>query len=187
MNEAEDQLVELTTRPNELDAGLVCEVLRSGGVACTTRQADGAALGIFGASSFNPIAVLVRAGDLPAARRLLENRRSESVDIDWSEVDVGEPADDIARRIAARDGVGSARAGDGSGAGRGGRGLGGDDAGADVFGESPARRRERRAGAAVFVAMALVVLVAGLTGGPVGLIVALAGVSVVAAVRVFRA
>ncbi len=101
--EREDDLVELTTRPNELDAGLVCEVLRSGGVEATMRAADGIALGVFGASSFNPISVLVRRDRLEEAAKLLSDRKQDSVDIDWEEVDVGEPADDIARRIAQRD------------------------------------------------------------------------------------
>lgn len=161
MTDPDDQLVELTTRPNELDAGLICEVVRAGGVECVTRQASGAALGIFGASSFNPISVMVRRGDLTAARRLLEHRRSESVDIDWSEVDVGEPADDIARGIAERE------AGRASGVG--------------------SERRAARGGVTpMFITLGLVVLVAGIAAGPMALIVALAAVAVIAAFHVLR-
>ena len=101
--EREDDLVELTTRPNELDAGLVREVLRSGGIECSVRAASGIALGVFGASSFNPMSVMVRRDELDNAQRLLTDQREASVDIDWEEVDVGEPADDIARKIAERD------------------------------------------------------------------------------------
>lgn len=101
--EREDDLVELTTRPNELDAGLVCEVLRSGGIEATMRAASGIALGVFGASSFNPVSVLVRRDMVDEANRLLSENKQASVDIDWEEVDVGEPADDIARKIAQKD------------------------------------------------------------------------------------
>jgi hypothetical protein len=101
--EREDDLVELTTRPNELDAGLVREVLRSGGIECSVRAASGVALGVFGASSFNPMTIMVRRDELENAQRLLTDQRAASVDIDWEDVDVGEPADDIARKIAEKD------------------------------------------------------------------------------------
>jgi len=103
LTQREDELVELTTRPNELDAELVREVLRGGGIESVARVANGFALGVFGASSFNPICVLVRRDELEAANRLLTTRREESVDIDWAEVDVGEPADEVARGIAGKD------------------------------------------------------------------------------------
>lgn len=103
MTQRDDELVELTTRPNELDAELVRDVLRGGGIESVARVANGYALGVFGASSFNPICVLVRRDELDAANRLLTTRREESVDIDWAEVDVGEPADEVARGIAGKD------------------------------------------------------------------------------------
>ncbi|MFM9956803.1 MAG: hypothetical protein ACKVZJ_01895 [Phycisphaerales bacterium] len=157
MTDPENQLVELTTRPNELDAGLLCEVLRSGGVECVTRQANSAALGIFGASSFNPIAVMVRAGDFITAQRLLENRRSESVDIDWNEVDVGEPADDIARDIAQREADGKAGV-----------------------------STRTRSNVALVAAAAVLVVTIGFLAGPLAMLIGVAVIAVVYAIKTLR-
>ncbi len=96
----DDDLVELTTRPNEMDAGLIREVLAAAGIESTQHVADGFALGVFGANMFNPVTVRVRRHQLADARAALEQNRQDSVDIDWSEVDVGEPQDEIARRVA---------------------------------------------------------------------------------------
>lgn len=98
-----EQLVELTTRPNELDAGLIVEVLRSAGIFAVTRVAGSGTLGVFGASTFNPTRVMVREADATAAAAVLAENKQASVDIDWAEVDVGEPQDEIARELAARD------------------------------------------------------------------------------------
>lgn len=96
----DDDLVELTTRPNEMDAGLIREVLAAAGIESTQHVADGFALGVFGANMFNPVTVRVRRHQLSEARAALEQNRQDSVDIDWSEVDVGEPQDEIARRLS---------------------------------------------------------------------------------------
>lgn len=100
---SDDDLVELTTRPNEMDAGLVREVLRAEGIETWQRVSGSGTLGVFGASTFNPTIVLVRRAELTDAQSVMNRRREESVDLDWSEVDVGEPQDDIARSIAAQD------------------------------------------------------------------------------------
>lgn len=99
MSEGPDDLVELTTRPNEMDAALIRQVLSDAGIQSATRVANSAALGIFGASSFNSITVMVRRRDVDRANASLRQNRTDSVDIDWNEVDLGEPQDEIARRL----------------------------------------------------------------------------------------
>ena len=103
MAAAPDDLVELTTRPNELDAAIIRQVLTDAGIESWQRMADGARLGMFGASNFNPTTVLVERGKLEAAAAALDRNKSDSVDLDWTEVDVGEPEDEIAKRIASQD------------------------------------------------------------------------------------
>lgn len=104
-----DEMVELTTRPNELDAGLIRGVLEAAGIESAQRVSGSGTLGVFGASAFNPTVVLVRRDQLDAAREALRARRDESVDIDWSEVDVGEAEDQLAARIARGEGPGPRR------------------------------------------------------------------------------
>lgn len=102
MAAAPDDLVELTTRPNELDAAIIRQVLTDAGIESWQRMADGARLGMFGASNFNPTTVLVERGKLEAAAAALDRNKSDSVDLDWTEVDVGKPEDEMASRIASR-------------------------------------------------------------------------------------
>jgi len=100
-----EKLVELRTLANEFQAGVIASILEEAGVYATTSSGDGASLGIFGATGFRPTSVWVRAADVERAEDVLEQRREESVDLDWSEVDVGDPDPDdkVAQRIAARD------------------------------------------------------------------------------------
>lgn len=55
-----------------------------------------------GAAAAMRVDLLVRRRDLDRAARLLEDNRRDSVDIDWNEIDLGEPADRTAARIAGR-------------------------------------------------------------------------------------
>jgi len=103
MAEAHPELADLTTRPNELDAGLVRAVLSEAGIEAWLHTAPGALLGAFGTLTFVPTIVRVRESDLERAQQVLDRNRQDSVDLDWDEVDVGEPADDLAAAIAATD------------------------------------------------------------------------------------
>lgn len=98
----DEQLVELTTTVNETEAGVLRAVLESEGIESWQYAADGASLGVFGASLLTPTRVMVRRSQAAEARRRLDARREDSVDLDWNEVDVGEPADELARRISQR-------------------------------------------------------------------------------------
>lgn len=86
-----DRQVELTTAHNEPAAGAIVALLDDAGIDAWSRPSDyiGGAVGIFGSLSMTPTTVMVRESDAARARALLEEARSDSVDIDWGEVDVG--------------------------------------------------------------------------------------------------
>ena len=96
-------LAELMTAANEGEAGIVRAALQAEGIPTWQHTADTALLGIFGASGMHATTVRVRSADLQRARELLDRVRQDSVDLDWNEVDVGQPEDALAARIAARD------------------------------------------------------------------------------------
>lgn len=95
MPETPDDLVELRTVVNELEAGMIESVLGEAGIPASHRTAKGIYLAM-GMSSLNPSTVLVRRGDVERAEEVLSANRKDSVDIDWDEVDVGEPEDRVA-------------------------------------------------------------------------------------------
>lgn len=96
-------LVELTTVANEAEAGMIIGVLADAGIEAWSYSAPGVGLGAFGSLSLAPTVVAVRGGDVDEARAVLDRNREDSVDLDWSEVDVGEPEDADAAMIAGRD------------------------------------------------------------------------------------
>lgn len=98
-----NKMVEVRRVVNEFEAGIIVALLQDAGIQSRVVDFDGASRGIFGAASFFPRSVLVRRGDAARADEVLTRRREESVDLDWDEVDVGDPADGLARRIAAGD------------------------------------------------------------------------------------
>ena len=72
--------VRLTVVSNEMEAEMLCGLLRSNGIACNHRKTDSA--GAIGAETggfamAGPTEVLVHERDLEAARALLENPSSE--------------------------------------------------------------------------------------------------------------
>lgn len=85
-----DDLVELVSVPVEFQAEAIAASLRERGVPA---RAIGGALAGFRAEAPALVRVVVLRRDLPAARAALERARAESVDIDWEDVDVGEPED----------------------------------------------------------------------------------------------
>lgn len=100
-----DELVELTAAPTEAQAAIIQSVLADAGIESCTQKAPGfdyLGLGTFG---FTVTSIAVRKGDLESARAVLSRNRQDSVDLDWSEVDVGEPEDQVSAEIAGRDEV----------------------------------------------------------------------------------
>ena len=87
-----DTLVDLTSAASEFEASVMVESLKSEGVPAFTFSNAGMTLQWEIAATM-PFRVCVRSEDVEKARKILRSAREESVDIDWSEVDVGENTD----------------------------------------------------------------------------------------------
>lgn len=94
-SETAEELVELRTVVNELEAGVIRSVLSEAGIPSSQHTANGLFLGVFGANPFNPTTVRVRREDVQRAEDALAANRKDSVDIDWDEVDVGVPEERV--------------------------------------------------------------------------------------------
>ena len=81
----------LTSTPLEMQAGIIVGALQENGIKATMAGQTTAG---FRAEAPGWVQVLVAEEDLPRARAVLEELRRESKDIDWSQIDVGEPEDE---------------------------------------------------------------------------------------------
>jgi len=88
-----DILVPFTTARTEFEASAIAAALRSEGIPAEVFATAGNALG-WEAAMTNPIRVMVRRRDVDSASGVLKAIRAESIDIDWNDVDVGEPEAD---------------------------------------------------------------------------------------------
>lgn len=93
-----DEPVTLTTARTEFEANVIAQSLRAEGVEARVVSVVGAVLGPYVPGMEDPINVLVRAADLDRARATLAQTRSDSVDIAWDELDVGETEDPLSTR-----------------------------------------------------------------------------------------
>jgi hypothetical protein len=69
--------VRLTVVPDEMQAEVVCGVLRENGIACSYRKTDmAAAIGTYGGgyAIAGPTEILVDQGNLDSARKLLDQK-----------------------------------------------------------------------------------------------------------------
>jgi hypothetical protein len=83
-------IVELTSVHAEFQAEAIAAALRARGIEA---RVLGGALAGFRAEAPGAAKVVVFRRDLTAARAILAEVRSESVDIDWDEIELGEPED----------------------------------------------------------------------------------------------
>ncbi len=83
-----DEVVVLTTTQLEYQAQLITAALEQEGII--VHPAGGSITG-FKAEAPGEMKVFVKAGDLQRAREALVRIREEDSEIDWSQVDVGEP------------------------------------------------------------------------------------------------
>lgn len=88
MNTNSSDLETLVTVSNEVEAAAIVGALQEKGVEAV---ATGGYISGFKAEAPGDVKVLVRHGEADQARRMLNQIRQEETDIDWSEVDVGEP------------------------------------------------------------------------------------------------
>jgi hypothetical protein len=89
--------VVLTTTPTEFQAEAIAAALREHGVAAMT---EGGMVATFRVEAPAHARVMVKRRDLRVAQVILRSIRSDSVDLDWDEIDVG-TRDDL--RSAERD------------------------------------------------------------------------------------
>lgn len=88
MTQDPQEFVELFSRTTELEAEIAAAALRNRGFDV---QVVGGLLTGFRAEAPVRARVMVRRAELQAAKAAWEETRADSVDIDWSQVDVGEP------------------------------------------------------------------------------------------------
>jgi hypothetical protein len=81
----------LTSAPTEMHAGIIVAALEENGVKSTT---SGEATAGMRAEAPGWVQILVTEEDLPRAQAVLQEVLRESSDIDWSQIDVGQPEDE---------------------------------------------------------------------------------------------
>jgi hypothetical protein len=81
----------LTSAPNEMEAGVIVGALEEEGIKATM---SGVYTAGFRAEAPGWVQVLVTEKDLPRAQEILDGVRTHHDDVDWSQVDVGEPEDE---------------------------------------------------------------------------------------------
>lgn len=100
MSEDPDSLVTLLTADSQFAAHTIVAVLEDAGIEAVAFDATAAGLGLGISSGMIGVPVQVRRADLERARIALDQNASDSIDVDWNAVDVGQlseaPAKDTA-------------------------------------------------------------------------------------------
>ena len=91
MHDHSDNIVLLTSTPTEMQAGIIVAALEENGIKA---MMTGQTVAGFRAEAPGWVQVLVTETELANARRVLEEMGHAGNDIDWSQVDVGEPEDE---------------------------------------------------------------------------------------------
>lgn len=86
-----EHIVVVATAPNELEAGVMVAALEEAGIKSTMSGADTAdfRVGVPG-----DVQILVAKEDEARAREVIRLGEENQEDVDWSQVDVGEPEDE---------------------------------------------------------------------------------------------
>jgi len=100
-----DMLVDLMAVSSDFEGEVIVQSLEAEGIPAWVFSAVGRTLGpLVGATM--PIRVQVRRCDVELAREALKRDREESVDLDWDQVDLGDPEETAQLRgMSARDRV----------------------------------------------------------------------------------
>jgi len=96
-------LTDLMTVHSPTEAALIRNTLESAGIRAWTVTAAGPYMDFLGTNAFLPTVIKVEQSQLARAREVMDEHRQDSVDLDWSEVDVGAPEDALARKISTED------------------------------------------------------------------------------------
>jgi hypothetical protein len=81
----------LTSTPTEVEASIIIAALEEEGIRATM---TGQYTAGFRAEAPGWVQILVAAEDLPRANEVLAQVQRDNADIDWSQVDVGQPEDE---------------------------------------------------------------------------------------------
>jgi hypothetical protein len=81
----------LTSTPTEVEASIIVAALAEEGIRATM---TGQYTAGFRAEAPGWVQVLVADEDLPRAKEVLEEVRHANADIDWTQIDVGQPEDE---------------------------------------------------------------------------------------------
>ena len=81
----------LTSTPTEVEASIIIAALEEEGIRATM---TGQYTAGFRAEAPGWVQILVADGDLPRANDVLAQVQRDNADIDWSQVDVGQPEDE---------------------------------------------------------------------------------------------
>ncbi len=91
MTHDEGNLVRLASVRTEMEGGIIVSSLEEHGIPATM---TGVYTANFRTEAPGMVHVLVASADLPRAEAVLEEVHRERGEIDWSQVDVGEPEDE---------------------------------------------------------------------------------------------
>jgi hypothetical protein len=89
MNDPNERTAVLTSAPTEAAVAIIIAALEEQGIRASSDQTTSD----LRAGAWNWIDILVDERDLPRAKEALEQIKQENADIDWSQIDVGEPED----------------------------------------------------------------------------------------------
>ncbi len=89
----QDELATLITTRHAFEAHIIVAVLQDAGIYARAFDAIQSSLPLGG--SFTRVPVQVRRVDLVRAKDTLKNNVSDSIDLDWDQVDVGERVDRV--------------------------------------------------------------------------------------------
>lgn len=88
MQETDDNIVTLAFFPTEVEATMIADELNREGIQA---EPAGILTAGFRAEAPGRVKVLVHQGDLQKAKALLDEYINSRDEIDWSQVDIGEP------------------------------------------------------------------------------------------------
>ncbi|HJQ81987.1 MAG TPA: DUF2007 domain-containing protein, partial [Lacipirellulaceae bacterium] len=86
-----ERLVLLESTPTEMEAGVIVAALEQGGIQATMTGTHTAG---FRAEAPGWVKILVAEDDLQQARTVLRDVVQENMNVDWSQIDVGEPEEE---------------------------------------------------------------------------------------------
>lgn len=89
--ERPEHVVVVASAPNELEAGVMVAALEEAGIKATM---SGAATADFRVGVPGEVQVLVAKEDEARAREIIRLGEENKEDVDWSQVDVGQPEDE---------------------------------------------------------------------------------------------